>query len=103
MSGVFELPENLGETYYSNITMSTLNIVCSYVDATEGGILVLFNFYLAIVIFLSEKLRSQKEYVLIALTIVFDGFFVMAYFLDCLYYLQVYYTHECKENFKFYT
>ena len=78
--------------------MSTLNIVCSYIDVIEGGILVLLNFYLAIVILLSEKLRSQKEYVLIALNMVFDGFFGMAYLLDGLYYLQVHYTHECKEN-----
>uniref|UniRef100_A0A914DBJ8 Uncharacterized protein n=1 Tax=Acrobeloides nanus TaxID=290746 RepID=A0A914DBJ8_9BILA len=60
---------------YSNTTTASLFVGSYYAYVVEGAILLFFNLYLALVIFFTKRLRSQKEYVVIASNMMFDATF----------------------------
>uniref|UniRef100_A0A914CTS5 Uncharacterized protein n=1 Tax=Acrobeloides nanus TaxID=290746 RepID=A0A914CTS5_9BILA len=80
---------------YSNTTTASLFVGTYYAYVVEGAILLFFNLYLALVIFFTKRLRSQKEYVVIASNMMFDAIFGLGYFIAGIYRLQIYYTEQC--------
>ena len=83
---------------YSNQTTASLDAVSFYLFVIEGGILVILNSYLALVIFLTTNLRNQKEYLIIASNMSLDAALGLAYFLAGSNNLRIYYNEECKKT-----
>jgi hypothetical protein len=80
---------------YSNTTTASLDAGSYYAYIVEGAILLFFNLYLALVILFTKRLRSEKEYVVIASNMMFDAAFGLAYLSAGISRLHIYYTEEC--------
>lgn len=88
------------KTVYSNRTTASLDVGSYYAYVIEGAILLFFNLFLALVIIITKRLRSQKEYIIIASNMLFDAAFGLAYFIAGIYRLHIYYT-ETRKHRKF--
>ena len=84
---------------FSTKLVSSVDYIALYVYIIEGAILMLFNFSLAFVIYTSIRLREQKEYVIFAANMFFDGIFGITYFLAGIRRLSIYLTSEDKCKF----
>jgi hypothetical protein len=83
-------------TVISNRSMASLDIVSFYLYLIEGAILMFVNGYMASVVFMSKRLRNQKEYVLIGSNMLFDAYFGFSWFMCGVHSLNLYYNNECK-------
>jgi hypothetical protein len=81
---------------YQNLSASSIDYVHYYVYSIEGLLLLLLNLPLAVVIFINNELRDQKEYVLFALSMIFDAIFGFTYLYAGIFRLLIYYTDNCK-------
>lgn len=83
---------------YSNISTSTIDYIQYYTYSIEGAVLIMLNLPLALIVFLNKRLREQKEYVMFALTMIFDVIFGFTYLYAGVFRLVIYYTEQCKEE-----
>ena len=83
-------------TIYSNTSTATMAYVTYYIYVGEGLLLMLLNFPLALLIFLTPVLRTQKEFIIFACSMIFDGIFGFTYFYCGVFRLIVFYTDKCK-------
>ena len=80
----------------SNLSANSIDYVQYYIYSAEGLILILLNLPLALIVLLNKRLREQKEYVMFALTMIFDVVFGFTYLYAGVFRLQIYYAEQCK-------
>uniref|UniRef100_A0A914EBV6 G-protein coupled receptors family 1 profile domain-containing protein n=1 Tax=Acrobeloides nanus TaxID=290746 RepID=A0A914EBV6_9BILA len=81
-------------TVISNRSTASLDIVSFYLYLIEGAILMFVNGYMGSVVFMSKRLRNQKEYVLIGSNMLFDAYFGFSWLMCGVYSLNLYYNNE---------
>ena len=81
---------------YTNNKSADMDMVSLYLYFIEGGIIFIFNSILALIIFFTTRLRTQKEFVLFGINMVFDAFYGLAYVMGGFYRLNIYLYETCK-------
>lgn len=87
---------NKTDVIYSEIPTTKMDYEAYYFYTVEGGILMLLNIPIAIVILITPNLRCQKEFVIFAFCMLFDAIFGFTYFYAGIFRLIIYYTEMCK-------
>uniref|UniRef100_A0A7E4VB22 G_PROTEIN_RECEP_F1_2 domain-containing protein n=1 Tax=Panagrellus redivivus TaxID=6233 RepID=A0A7E4VB22_PANRE len=67
------------------MAVASMALVPSYLFIVEGSIVFIFNTVLALIILLTPKFVKHKEYVLLAINVVFDALFGLAYLLGGIF------------------
>ena len=100
------MAKNLNSTWlgddgilYTNKPTSTIDIWGIYLYVVEGTILLIFNVYFASKIFLNQRLKDQKEYIIVGSNMLFDSMLGLAYLCAGIFRMKMYYTEKCMLKF----